>query len=114
MGDRAKRPVSNGEAVSISANLSLLSAGRLRLVRRISTGYEYTVSLPQHGPGSTSAISPPADSKSLARCTSGGCAWPSAVIAVEDIEPRGAPERLGVAMVDLRLYRGRARPTARP
>jgi hypothetical protein len=34
LGDRAKRPVSSGGAVSISANLSLPSAGRLRLVRR--------------------------------------------------------------------------------
>jgi hypothetical protein len=34
LGDRAKRPVLNGGAVSISANLSLRTAGRLRQVRR--------------------------------------------------------------------------------
>jgi hypothetical protein len=38
LGDRAKRPVSNGGAVSIWANLSLRNGRRLRLVRRNFNG----------------------------------------------------------------------------
>ena len=51
MGDRAKRPVSNGGADSNSANLSLPSAGRPRLVRRNFNRLRGISLQPQHGRG---------------------------------------------------------------